>query len=216
MADKVLLEVKNLKKSFGELCKGPGMDFFKKVFEELGDLTGSEESGEMKIIAEDLGNIVPENVKLLEDSNIPGMKVLQYAYTSWDSCYVTHRHCQNCIVYTGTHDNTPSRAWIEEIGDGDRDFVRRYINSMNTNYGAFVWDFIREAYRSVAKLCIIPLQDYLVLGKEARINEPGTIGNNWQWRLKPNFLSGELARSIRGLAEVYGRIPVEKAKDKEK
>ena len=187
----------------GKMHKGPGMDFFKAVEKKFGDVT------DFKMIAEDLGTVTEENVKLLEDSGIPGMKVLQYAFTSWDSCYITHRHTNHCVVYTGTHDNTPSRAWIEEIGDGDRDFVRRYINSMNTDYGAFVWDFIREAYRSVADLCIIPIQDYLVLGKESRINSPGTADNNWQWRVKPGFLSNELALSIKKLAETYGRIPKE-------
>lgn len=185
----------------GKMHKGPGMDFFNVVNKKFGDLT------DFKIIAEDLGTVTEENKKLLEDSGIPGMKVLQYAFTSWDSHYITHRHGNKCVVYTGTHDNTPSRAWIEEIGDGDRDFVRRYINSMNTDYGAFVWDFIREAYRSVADLCIIPLQDYLVLGREARINSPGTADDNWQWRIKPGFLSHELAGSIKKLAETYGRIP---------
>lgn len=196
----------------GKMYKGPGMDFFNAVYKRFGDLTGKDtKDGAFKLIAEDLGTVTKENQKLLEDSGIPGMKVLQYAFTSWDSYYVTHRHINNCVVYTGTHDNTPSRAWIEEIGEGDRDFVRRYINSMNTDYGAFVWDFIREAYHSVANLCIIPIQDYIVYGKEARINYPGTQGDNWQWRLKPNFLSGELAQSIKRLSETYGRIPKEKA-----
>ncbi len=182
----------------GTLEKGPGMDLFTVLKAEIGDL---------HMIAEDLGNTTPENVKLLEDTGFPGMKVLQFGFTSWDSCYVNHRHIGNCVVYTGTHDNTPTRAWIEEISDGERDFVRRYINSRNTDYGAFVWDFIREAYRSVADLCIIPLQDYLCKGREARINSPGTAEGNWQWRLRPNFLSNELAASIRDLTETYSRIP---------
>lgn len=190
----------------GEMKKGPGMDFFDVLYKKFGDLTGKDGKG-FKIIAEDLGTVTKENQKLLEDSGIPGMKVLQYAFTSWDSYYLTHRHSNSCVVYTGTHDNTPTRAWIEEIGDGDRDFVRRYTNSMNTDYGAFVWDFIREAYRSVSDLCIIPIQDYLVKGREARINSPGTADNNWQWRVKPGFLSHELAQSIRRLVETYGRMP---------
>ena len=196
--------------SKGEMLKGPGMDFFNvlnKRFEKL-----LADDTKMHIIAEDLGTVTKDNQKLLEDSGIPGMKVLQYAFTSWDSVYMTHRHIKNCVVYTGTHDNTPTRAWIEEIGDGDRDFARRYLNSMNTDYGAFVWDFIREAYRSVADLCIVPIQDYLVLSRESRINSPGTPEGNWQWRMKPHFLSHELAGSIRRLAETYGRIPVEKQK----
>ncbi|MBR1629730.1 MAG: 4-alpha-glucanotransferase, partial [Lachnospiraceae bacterium] len=184
----------------GELKKGPGLDLFKELEKQLGKL---------RIIAEDLGNNTPENEQLLADTGFPGMKVLQYAFTSWDSYYVNHRHIRNCVVYTGTHDNTPTMAWFEEINDGQRDFARRYINSRHTNGGAFVWDFIREAYRSVADLCIIPLQDYLCKGKEARINAPGTAEGNWQWRLQPNFLSEDLARSIRELAETYSRIPAE-------
>ena len=78
---------------------------------------------------------------------------------------------------------------------------------MNTDYGAFVWDIIREAYRSVADLCIIPIQDYLCKGKEARINTPGTSEGNWQWRLTPNFQSDDLARSIKLLTDTYSRIP---------
>lgn len=191
----------------GKMMKGPGMDFFNALYKRFKDL-------KWKIIAEDLGTVTKENSKLLEDSGIPGMKVLQYAFTSWDSYYIPYRHINNCVVYTGTHDNTPSRAWIEEIGDGDRDFVRRYTNSLNTDYGAFVWDFIREAYRSVADLCIIPLQDYLVMGAEARVNCPGTSEGNWQWRVRPNFLSHDLARSIKNLAELYGRIPrIDEEKD---
>ena len=182
----------------GKLEKGPGIELFKELEKQLGRLN---------IIAEDLGNNTPENEKLLADTGFPGMKVLQYGFTSWDSYYVNHRHINNCVVYTGTHDNTPSLAWYREINDGQRDFVRRYINSSANDEGAFVWDFIREAYRSVADLCIIPLQDYLCLGREARINEPGTGEGNWQWRLRPNFLSDDLSRSIREMTELYSRIP---------
>ena len=182
----------------GAMKKGPGMDFFNALREQLGDIP---------MIAEDLGTVTKENTKLLKDSGLPGMKVLQFAFTSWNSVYVTHRHEKNCVVYTGTHDNTTARAWIEEINDGERSYVRRYINSIYTDYGQFVWDFIREAYRSVADLCIIPIQDYLVKGKEARMNCPGVADGNWQWRVLPNFLSPELASSIRQLADVYQRMP---------
>ena len=178
--------------------KGPGMDLFRALKKEL---------GEVSIIAEDLGTNTPENEKLLAESGFPGMKVLQYAFTSWNSYYVNHRHTKNSVVYTGTHDNTTLRAWVEEIQNDQRDFCRRYINSMNSDYGALTWDLIREAYRSVADLCIIPLQDYLVLGKEARINSPGMPDGNWQWRLRPHFLSQDLSRSIRDLAALYDRLP---------
>ena len=187
----------------GELCKGPGMDLFKVLKAKVPAMSEDR----ISVIAEDLGTVTKENQKLLEDTGFPGMKVLQFAFTSWNSIYMTHRHTKNSVVYTGTHDNPTSRAWLDLINDGERGFLRRYLNSMNTDYGALVWDFIREAYRSVADICIIPLQDYLVMGPEARINTPGTGGDNWQWRLRPNFLSEDLARSIRGLAETYSRIP---------
>ena len=193
----------------GELCKGPGMDLFEVLKKKVPEL----QEKRLRVIAEDLGNVTEENAALLKDSGFPGMKVLQFAFTSWDSVYMTHKHERNCVVYTGTHDNPPSRAWIDYLNDGERDFLRRYLNSMNTDYGALVWDFIREAYRSVADLCIIPLQDYLVKGAEARINTPGTAGENWQWRLRPNFLSDDLAVSIRNLAETYSRIPQKEDED---
>ena len=182
----------------GTLEKGPGIDLFDVLKKKFGRLD---------MIAEDLGNVTKENVKLLEDTGLPGMKVLQFGFTSWDSVYLNHRHIRNCVVYTGTHDNPPTRVWVEEISDGERDFTRRYVNSMNTDYGAFTWDIIREAYRSVADLCIIPLQDYLCKGRESRLNTPGTADGNWQWRLRPNFLSSELASSIRGLVTIYSRLP---------
>ena len=188
----------------GKLEKGPGIEFFDTIKRHIKDL---------RIIAEDLGNNTPENERLLKETGFPGMKVLQYGFTSWDSYYVNHRHINNCVVYTGTHDNTPTYAWAQEINEGQLSFTRRYINSMNTDFGGLTWDLIREAYRSVADLCVIPLQDYLCFGKEARINTPGAPDGNWQWRLKPNYLSKELSGSIRGLAEVYSRIPKEPVKE---
>lgn len=182
----------------GKLEKGPGIAFFEALNEQL---------GKVSLIAEDLGEVTEENEALLEKTGIPGMKVLQYAYTSWDSKYLTHRHDKNCVVYTGTHDNTPLRAWVEEIGEGHRDFTRRYVNSRNSDFGGLVWDVIREAYHSPADLCMIPLQDYLVKGREARLNTPGTLEGNWEWRLLPNFLSEALAVSIREMSETYGRVP---------
>lgn len=183
----------------GIMRKGPGMDFFREMKKELGDIP---------LIAEDLGTITSENQKLLKDSGYPGMKVLQYAFDgSESSWYLTYRHPFHCVVYTGTHDNTTVLDWVENASDHDRDFARKFIHSENTDYGTFVWDFIREAYRSPADTCIVPLQDYLVKGREARINTPGSQGSNWQWRLPPNYLSDALSESILGLARIYGRLP---------
>lgn len=183
----------------GIMKKGPGMSFFREMKKAL---------GEVPLIAEDLGTITPENEQLLKDSGYPGMKVLQYAFDgSESSWYLTYHHPFHCVVYTGTHDNTTILDWVEHASDHDRDFARQFIHSENTDYGAFVWDFIREAYRSPADTCIVPLQNYLVKGSEARINTPGSQGTNWQWRLAPNYLSDALAVSIHNLARIYGRLP---------
>ena len=192
----------------GTVVKGPGIDFFRTVKKEL---------GEVAMIAEDLGNITPATEKLLEGTGYPGMKVLQFAFDpSESSYYLSYNHVKNAVVYTGTHDNTTTRAWIEQCSDHDRDFARRFIHSENTDYGAFTWDFIREAFRSVCDLCIIPIQDYLVKGEEARLNTPGTAQGNWQWRVLPDFLSKELAHSIYDLTKTYGRLPKVDKTDKDK
>ncbi|MDO4466766.1 MAG: 4-alpha-glucanotransferase [Bacillota bacterium] len=184
----------------GVLKKGPGMDFFKELYAQFPDI---------ELIAEDLGTLTPEKEQLLEDANIPGMKILQFAFTGWnhDSYYLNHNHKKQCVVYTGTHDNPTTKDWFETLNDSHKDFAVTYTNSDKYNTGKFVWDFIREAYRSVADTCIIPLQDYLVKGKEARFNEPGSTGSNWKWRLSPNYLSQDLARAIYQLADTYARLP---------
>lgn len=188
----------------GTLHKGPGSDLFRAVKDELGDVP---------VIAEDLGNMTDSIRKMREETGFPGMKVLQYAFDwSESSDYLPYKHEENCVVYTGTHDNQTTRAWIESISDHDRDYARRYINSIYTDYGQFTWDFIREAFRSHADLCIVPIQDFLVCGNEARMNTPGTSGSNWQWRTVPGQLSDELAKSIFEMTKLYGRLP--KAEEK--
>lgn len=179
--------------------KGPGLDFFNVLKQVCPDI---------EIIAEDLGTNTPEKEKLLKDTGFPGMNVLQFAFTGWnhDSYYLTHNHKRNSVVYTGTHDNPTTLEWFETLNEGDRIFASKYIHTDPNNPGQFVWDFIREAYRSVANLTIVSLSDYLVKGKEVRINTPGTSQGNWQWRLVPHFLSDELAYSIRDLADIYGRL----------
>ena len=185
----------------GEWEKGPGMDLFNAVRRELGDV---------EIIAEDLGYITKSVRELLRESGYPGMKVLQFAFDDTEkSLYLPYQHIKNCVVYTGTHDNMTTRGWIESISDHDRDFARRYINSIYTDYGQFTWDFIREAFRSVSDLCIVPIQDFLVKGNEARMNSPASAVGNWQWRVTPHFLTDDLARSIYDMTKLYGRLPKE-------
>ena len=185
----------------GKLEAGPGAAFFDELRKQLGDIP---------MIAEDLGAVTEENKKLLEDTGIPGMNILQYAFTSWDSIYMPHKIRKQSVVYTGNHDNPTIVSWAKSLNEGQIRFARAYIRSWNTDYNGFAWDMIREAYHSPADLCIIPIGDFLCLNEEGRINTPGTAQGNWKWRLKPNFLSSELANAIRETAGVYSRIPAGK------
>lgn len=181
----------------GKWEKGPGLDFFKAVKKRFGDLD---------IIAEDLGFLTPSVLKLVEDTGFPGMKVLEFAfYADGQSAYLPYRYKENCVVYTGTHDNDTLKSWYEDMEPWDRDFAVRYLGNENTKLQDIHWDFIRLAMASVAKLAVIPLQDYLGLGGEARMNTPSTLGLNWKWRLLPDEFSKELAAKCRDMAWVFGR-----------
>ncbi|MCR5295282.1 MAG: 4-alpha-glucanotransferase [Lachnospiraceae bacterium] len=183
----------------GRWVKGPGIGLFKEAEKQL---------GELHIIAEDLGYITDSVRALVRETGFPGMKVLQFAFDSREeSDYLPHNYEHDCVVYTGTHDNETTRGWIENINHHDREFARCYIGSVFTDYGQFTWDFIRTAQASVADLCIVPIQDYLVKDNKARINHPSTTGGNWQWRLVPDELSDELAKSIYKMSKLYGRVP---------
>lgn len=182
----------------GHWEKGPGMDLFHTMKEEL---------GERNIIAEDLGFLTETVYKLLRDSGYPGMKVLQFAFdTSENSDYLTYKYDRNCVVYTGTHDNDTTMGWYEHLTDWDRDVALRYMNSFHTPKEEQHWDLISLAMRSVADTCIIPVQDYLGLGSEARINTPSTLGDNWKWRMGKNAFSDELKGRIWHMTKLYGRL----------
>lgn len=190
---------------FGHWEPGPGMDLFKKVKESLGDV---------KIIAEDLGFLTDTVLQMLEDSGYPGMKVLEFAFDSREpSNYLPHNYTQNCVVYTGTHDNETLVGWYEALGDEDKKFAMKYIGRkkiMDTDKA--VWAIIRMAQASVADTCIIPIQDYLCLGNEARINQPSTLGGNWMWRLEKDEITPNLVKKIRKMTKLYCRVP-EKVKE---
>ena len=182
----------------GHWEKGPGMDLFNTMKEEL---------GERNIIAEDLGFLTETVYKLLRDSGYPGMKVLQFAFdTSENSDYLTYKYDRNCVVYTGTHDNDTTVGWYEHLTDWDRDVALRYMNSFHTPKEEQHWDLISLAMRSVADTCIIPVQDYLGLGSEARINTPSTLGDNWKWRMSKNAFSDALKGKIWHMTKLYGRL----------
>ncbi len=181
---------------FGHWEKGPGYDFIGAVKKELKDC---------RIIAEDLGFLTPSVLRLLKRSGFPGMKVLQFAFDSREeSDYLPHNYGTNCVVYTGTHDNETMRGWCKLVSRGDYGFAKRYLGYVPPKTPEVA--FIRSAMASVADTCVIPIQDYLGLGHEARINTPSTLGDNWMWRLQPGQLTPELAEEIRRMTKLYGRL----------
>ena len=183
---------------YGTWEKGPGMELFKYVKDAL---------GEVDIIAEDLGFLTDSVKKLLDDTGYPGMKILQFAFDSReDSDYLPHNYNRNCVVYTGTHDNNTIYGWYKEINKEDKRMSINYMNNKYTRDNAIHWDFICLAMRSVADTCIIPVQDYLGLGKEARINVPSTLGTNWTWRMSKKGFSKKMVKKIKMLTKLYGRM----------
>lgn len=183
---------------FGQWEEGPGIALFKAIEEKLGKLS---------IIAEDLGFITESVKELVNGTGYPGMKVLEFAFDSReDSDYLPHTYNKNCVVYTGTHDNETIRGWYETLNKEDKQKSIDYMANENTPIEEIHWDFIRLAMLSVADTCIIPMQDYLGLGNEARINTPSTIGDNWRWRLSPEQISVELVEKIKKLTIISSRM----------
>ncbi|GAB1477079.1 4-alpha-glucanotransferase [Bacillota bacterium] len=180
----------------GEWLAGPGIDFISRVKEQFPNL---------EVIAEDLGNLTESVHKLLAESGFPGMKVLLFAFSQGDSSeHLPPNYNSNSVVYTGTHDNTTVRGWIEkEASIEELSFAEKYFESCPKN--GWNWRFICTAMESVADLCIVQLQDYLSLPDHARINTPGTLGGNWQWRLIGGELKDELAKKIAEMSGFYGR-----------
>ena len=182
----------------GQWMPGPGMDLFRAIEEKL---------GRPEIIAEDLGFLTPSVLKLLKDSGFPGMKVLQFAFDARESSnYLPHTYPENCVVYTGTHDNDTTRGWYHAVGKYARDFAKEYMCKPRLDEDSLAEDFICLAMGSVADLCVIPMQDYLGLGSEARINIPSTLGGNWVWRMKKGQFDEETAAEIYRVTKLYGRI----------
>lgn len=180
---------------FGHWEKGPDYDFFRVLKEKL---------GEKEVIAEDLGYLTPEVLTMVKRTGYPGMKVLQFAFDPREeSDYLPHNYIANSVVYTGTHDNQTTVGWVEEIGDEDKAFARKYLGvKENEEIPAAM---IRAALSSVSDTAVIPIQDWLGLGAEARLNTPSTLGDNWKWRLVATDCTEELAAHIRDLTGVYRR-----------
>jgi 4-alpha-glucanotransferase len=177
----------------GRWVPGPGDDFLAAVKSAL---------GELPIIAEDLGEITPDVIELRDQFGLPGMKILQFGFSGPDNVFLPHLYPDNCVCYTGTHDNDTSRGWYESASEHERDFARRYLN---TDGSDFAWQLVRTAWASVAVYAIAPMQDLLGLGTEARMNYPSTVGGNWSWRMEASALSDELRGRLGELNYLYQR-----------
>lgn len=179
----------------GKWIKGPGMDLVGRLTAWFSDL---------QFIAEDLGYITPELRALLDESGLPGMKVLEFAFDHREpSDYLPHNYNENCICYAGTHDNNTLSGWLAETDAADLNYAREYLG-LNDSEG-YDWGILRGGLMSPAVLFVAQLQDYMGLGSEARINTPGTVGANWNWRLLTNTLTPALAEKIAAASRRYGR-----------
>ncbi|MCU0487697.1 MAG: 4-alpha-glucanotransferase [Anaerolineales bacterium] len=178
----------------GRWVKAPGKAFLAAVKAALGDLP---------LIAEDLGVITPDVEDLRDSFDLPGMKVVQFAWWSTPSdTFMPHNHVPNCVVYTGTHDNDTARGWYHRVSEEERSFYRRYQGRDGSDVA---WDLIRTAWRSVGILALAPMQDFLDLGNEARMNYPGNPSGNWSWRMPDGALTEMLKNRIKEFNYLYDR-----------
>ena len=178
----------------GRWVTGPGTDFMNAVVDEF---------GAPPIIAEDLGEITPDVIELRDRFGLPGMKILQFAFDSGETNdFLPHRYPDNCVVYTGTHDNDTARGWYESAQEQDRHFAREYLGVEGND---FSWDLIRAAWHSRAALAMTTMQDVLSLGSEARMNFPSVPAGNWRWRLSAGAFTQDLRARLRALNESAGR-----------
>ena len=163
----------------------------------------------LAIIAEDLGHITDDVREIMKKFDIPGMKVLLFAFNDGlkDHPYLPHNYPPQCVVYTGTHDNNTVLGWFEqEATQNELDNVKAYIGK-DISSDSINWDLIHLAFDSKAGLAMIPLQDALQLGSEGRMNKPATMNGNWRWRCSPEMLNSELVQKLSDVTVAAGRNP---------
>lgn len=192
----------------GEWKSGPGYKLFEAIKRELGDI---------KVIVEDLGFITDSVRKLVKKTGWPNMKVLEFGFgdDTGRNEYLPCNYDKNCVVYTGTHDNDTLIGFINSLPPENLSIVRRYFDAKTAKPAVLAKKMIRCAYESSAKLCVIPMADFLGLDSTARINIPSTLGINWKWRMAEDALTDELAESIYELNRIYGRMKIKKKKVQE-
>lgn len=184
----------------GHWEKGPGIGIFNRMKEVL---------GWKDVIAEDLGYVTDSVRHMVWESGFPGMKVFEFAFDTRDtgcaSDYLPHNYPVNSVVYTGTHDNATLNGWYQDISEKEKEMLRDYLHDYTTSDRSLYWEVICRVMGSSARLCIIPMQDYLGLGNECRMNTPSTLGQNWKWRLLPDEFSQDLQNRIQKITRIYER-----------
>ena len=179
----------------GKWRPGPGMDL-------VGRLTGW--FSDTKFIAEDLGTITPEVRKLLDDSKLPGMKILQFAFdAAWESNYIPHRCVENSVCFTGTHDNDTILGWLETEKPENIAYAKKYMNISEDE--GWNWGMIRSGMATVCHLFVVQMQDLLELGGEARMNVPGRADGNWGWRMLPDAIDQKLEKKLLDYTRMFRR-----------
>ncbi len=178
----------------GHWVPGPGNALFKALQAAFPYLP---------VVAEDLGVITPEVEYLRDRWNFPGMKILQFAFDSGpDNPYLPHNHDKNAVVYTGTHDNDTTPGWVQKLSEDDKQHICDYLGCADSSLS---WSLVRAAMASTARLAVVPLQDLLGLGSEARMNVPGEQKGNWSWRFEWEQLPEDLSGRLGHLVYLYGR-----------
>jgi 4-alpha-glucanotransferase len=182
---------------YGEWIKAPGTALLDLINQKFGDLP---------IIAEDLGVITPEVVALRDRYEFPGMKILQFAFGAGPGDpFLPFNYDRNCVVYTGTHDNDTTVGWFNQLSDYERDEVLRYLGCIDPQ--GIHWSLIRMGWISIANMAIVPYQDLLGLGTDARMNFPGKPEGNWGWRYRPEALNREVGDRLKTMTYISGRAP---------
>ena len=185
----------------GHWEKGPGMELFHELRKQLGDRA---------IIAEDLGYMTDSVRALVRDSGFPNMKVLQFAFdpddAGWGNEHLPNYYQPNSVVYTGTHDNDTLFGWVASLNKEERDHVLHYLGENRISARGLAKKLLRLGLMSCPRICIVPLQDWMGLDHTCRVNTPGTVDDNWCWRLQPEMFTGDMEREMLELTGCYGRL----------
>jgi 4-alpha-glucanotransferase len=181
----------------GRWVPGPGADLFLALRRSL---------GELPIIAEDLGEITPDVIALRDQFDLPGMKILQFAFSGPENPFLPHHYPRNCVAYTGTHDNDTAIGWYETAPQEERAFADAYLNRRTPgDSSGFAVDLARAVWASTAVFALAPMQDLLALDTRGRMNYPGRESGNWGWRMPEDALDDSLQARIKTWNWMYSR-----------